>query len=65
MNALLAHPRAKHAFARGHQDLIDLRELRIAQAIKRVIEMDLERETSGTPLSHAFAERLETLSVHA
>ena len=65
MNTLLVYARAKDTLPRGHQDLIDLRELRFAQAIKRVIELDLKRETSGMSLSHAFAERSETLSVRA
>jgi hypothetical protein len=64
MNALLPHTRADDTLLRGHQELIDLCELRGAQAIKRIVEMDLKRETSWTSLSHAFVERSETLSVH-
>ena len=64
MNALLSHTRADETLLRGYQELIDLCELRRAQAIKRIVEMDLQRETSWTSLSHAFVEHAEMLSVH-
>jgi hypothetical protein len=64
MNAILPHTRADDTLLRGHQELIDLCELRRAQAIKRIVEMDVKREASRTSLSHAFVERSETLSVH-
>ena len=64
MNALLPRTRADQTLLRGHRRLIDLDKLRRAQAIKRIVEMDLERETSWTSLSHAFVERSETRSVH-
>lgn len=57
--------RADQTLLRGHQELIGLCELGRAQAIKRIVELDLKRrETSRTSLSHAFVERSETLSVH-
>lgn len=65
MNALLAYTRAHNTLLRGYQEFIDLGELRCAQAVKCIVEMDLKRETSGTSLSHALVERSETLSVHA
>lgn len=64
MNNLLPHTCAHQTLLRGHQELIDLRELRRAQAIKRIVEMDLKRETPWMSVSHAFVERSETLSVH-
>ena len=63
-NALLPHTRADQTPLRRHQEFIDLCELRRAQAIKRIVEMDLKRKTSWASLSHAFAERPKTLSVH-
>jgi hypothetical protein len=60
----LLQPRADKALLCGHQQLIGLRELRRAQAIKRIVELDLIGETSVTSLSHAFVERSETLPAH-
>ena len=55
---------ADKALLRGDQELVDLRELRGAQSIKRIVEMDFKGETSWTPLSHACVERSETLPAH-
>jgi hypothetical protein len=57
----LLYPRAEETLRCGHQQLIDLCELRHPQTIKRIVEMDLKRERSWIPLSHAFVERSETL----
>jgi hypothetical protein len=65
MNVLLAYARADQTLLRGHQQLIDLCELRRAQPIKRIVKLDLKRKTSWTSLSHAFVARSETPSVHA
>ena len=48
----------------GTKMLIGLRELRRAQAIKRIVELDLKGATSWPSLSHAFVERSETLPAH-
>ncbi len=64
MNDLLSHTCADQALLHGHQELIDLCELRRAQAIKCIVEMDTKRETSWLAVSHAFVERSEMLSVH-
>jgi hypothetical protein len=50
----LLHSRADDALSLRHQEVIDLGKLRIAQPIKRIIEMDLKRAASGWPISHAF-----------
>jgi hypothetical protein len=42
MNALLPHTRADDTLLRGHQELIDLCELRGAQAIKGEVSALLE-----------------------
>jgi len=63
MNVLLGYGCAEQTLLRGHQELIDLYELRRAQAVQRILEMHLKRETSWTSLSHAFVERSETRSV--
>jgi hypothetical protein len=50
----LLYARADGAFSLRHQKVVCLGELRIAQPIKRIIEVDLKRAASCRPLSHAF-----------
>jgi hypothetical protein len=42
----LPHPCADQTLLRRHQQLVDLGELRRAQTVKRIVEMDFKRETS-------------------
>src|SRR5271166_742509 len=53
---------ADQALALWNQDLIGLHELRRAQAVKRIVELNLQRSASGARLSHALVERGETLA---
>jgi hypothetical protein len=50
----LLHSHADDALTLRHQQVVGLGELRIAQPIKRIIELDLQRAASCRPLSHAF-----------
>ena len=50
----LLHSPADDALTLRHQQLVGLDELRIAQPIERIIELDLQRAASCRPLSHAF-----------
>jgi hypothetical protein len=52
----------KLAFTFGHQDLVGLRELRCAQAVKGKVEMDLKSASFSALLSHAVVARRETLA---
>jgi hypothetical protein len=40
----------------GHQNTVGLGELRIVQAIKRIVNVNLKLAVSRAPLSHAFSE---------
>ena len=53
------------AFPKGHQNIVGLGELRLEQAIKRIVDFDLQRAASCARLSHAFLEQPETRSTHA
>ena len=61
MNAL-PYACADQALALWNQDLIGLHELRRAQAVKRIVELNLQRSASGARLSHALVECGETLA---
>jgi len=60
----LPYPRADRTLLRRHQQLVDLRELRRTQTVKRIVEMNLKCRPRRTPLSHAFVARSETLAAH-
>jgi hypothetical protein len=44
----------------GHQNTVGLDELRIVQAIKSIVNVNLKRAVSCARLSHAFSEYSET-----
>jgi hypothetical protein len=52
-------------FSKGHQKAIGLREFRIVQAIKHIVNANMKRAGRLARLSHAFFEYSETRPPHA
>jgi hypothetical protein len=50
----LLYSRADDALPLRHQSVVGLGKLRLTQAIKRIIEMNLKRAAPCRPVSHAF-----------
>ena len=61
MDALL-YAGADEALCTGHQRLIGLRELRLAQAIKRIVEMNLQGSRLLSAAQPCLCRALETLA---
>jgi len=56
---------ANRTLPNRHQKTVGLRELRVVQAIKPIVNLNLERAVPLARLSHAFSEYLETGLTHA
>ena len=55
---------ANRALPNWHQKTVGLRELRVVQPIKQIVNVNLERAVPLARLSHAFPEYLETRPTH-
>src|SRR5260370_7360703 len=56
----LLHPAADGPLPNGHKNTVGLDELRVVQAIKPVVNVNLKRAARWARLSHAFSESSET-----
>ena len=56
----LLHNTADRTLPNGHQNTVGLGELRVAQAIKQIVNVNLKRAVRSARLSHAFSEYSET-----
>ena len=56
----LLHTAADGTFPNGHKNTVSLGELRVVQAIKQIINVNLKRAVRWARLSHAFSEYSET-----
>jgi hypothetical protein len=56
----LLHTAADRTFPNGHKNTVGLGELGVVQAIKQIINVNLEWAVLWTRLSHAFFEYSET-----
>jgi hypothetical protein len=56
----LLHTAADSTFSNGHKNTVDLGELRVEQAIKQIVNMNLKRAPRSARLSHASSEYSET-----
>jgi hypothetical protein len=61
----LLHATADGAFPNGHKNTVGLGELRVVQAIKQIVNVNLKRNLRRARLSHAFSEYLETQPTRA
>jgi hypothetical protein len=59
----LLYTAADGTFPNGYQKTVGLGELRIVQAVKQILNVNLKRAKLWEPLSHAFSEFLETWSM--
>jgi hypothetical protein len=55
----LLHTAADRTFPNGHKNTVGLGELGVVQAIKQIINVNLEWTVPWTRLSHAFSEYSE------
>src|SRR5882762_48448 len=56
----LLHTAADGTLPNGHKNTVGLDELRVVQAIKQVVNVNLKRAARWARLSHAFSEYSET-----
>jgi len=56
----LLHAAADGALPNGHKNTVGLGELRVVQAIKQIVNVNLKRAARSARLSHAFSEYSET-----
>jgi hypothetical protein len=56
----LLYTAADRAFSNGHKNTVGLSKLRVVQAIKQIVNMDLKRAARSARLSHAFSVYSET-----
>jgi hypothetical protein len=56
----LLYTAADRALSNGHKNTVGLSELRIVQAIKQIVNMNLKRAARSARLSHAFSAYSET-----